>query len=108
MKYVLYTLLGMLGLVVMVFFLNTLGLASFKFFEPKMENARREVYENTQSYVEGKRQELTKYRLEYLESKDPQARQAIRMTILQSMANLDPGKLPYDLENFLASLKEAQ
>ena len=26
------------------------------------ENARREVFEQSQSYVEGKRQELTKYR----------------------------------------------
>ena len=69
------------------------------------ENARREVFEQTQSYVEGKRQELTKYRLEYMEAKDEQEKHALKVTILQSFANFDVTKLPPDLQTFLESLK---
>ena len=70
------------------------------------ENANREVFEQTQSYVEGKRQELTKYRLEYMEDKDSTDREAIRRTILSSFANFDENKLPADLQQFLDGLKQ--
>jgi len=105
MKNALYIIGCLLVFCFLVFFFNAVGLTSFKFFAPKMENARREVFENTQSYVEGKRQELTKYRLEYQRAKDPADKQAIRMTILQSCANVNPELLPYDLRSFLGSLK---
>lgn len=95
--------LSALGLVVMValsfglgwtdvFYAKTVGKAR--------EDARREVFEQTQSYVEAKRQELTKYRLEYMRA-DSSDRQAIKMTIVQSFANFDKSKLDYDLRVFL-------
>lgn len=105
MKYVLYALGGIVGLFLLVFFANAIGLINYSFFGPKYENTRRNIYENTQSYNEGKRQELTKYRLEYLESKDKDDKQAIRMTILQSFANYDENKLPSDLRSFLDEMK---
>lgn len=104
MKTLFFSVLGLFALVFLVFFFNSVDLASFKFFAPKYENARREVFENTQSYVEGKRQEVSKYRLEYLRAKDPAEKNAIRMTILQSTANLDLSKLPPDLEMFVRQL----
>lgn len=86
------------------FWMQFLSIANFSFFQPKIENAKREVFENTQSYVEWKRQELTKYRLEYLRTKDEWEKQAIRMTIIQSFANFDKSKLNYELQTFLDSL----
>jgi len=39
---------------------TALGLLHMKVFEPKRQDIKREIFENTQSYVEGKRQEAIK------------------------------------------------
>jgi len=92
--------------VIVVFALQFMGLTSYKFFAPKYEEARREVFENTQSYVEGKRQELVKYRLEYMTTEDEAEKNALKMTILSSTANLDKSLLSYELQTFLRSLEK--
>ena len=87
-------LIGFFLLITFIAFLsNASSLAVFRFWEPKFENARREVYENTQSYVEGKRQELTKLHLEYLRDTTETGRAAIRYTVAQSFANFDDEKI---------------
>lgn len=88
MKSVLYGFAGLLAVIVIVFGLNYMGLVSFKFFAPKYENAKREVYENTQSYVEGKRQAITKYYDEWRKS-DSVEKNAIRSLVLQDFANFN-------------------
>ena len=78
----------------------------YKFWQPKTENVRREVFENTQSYVESKRQDLTKYRLEYLRDTSATDRQALKMTIVQEFANFDESKLTEpQLREFLRQMK---
>lgn len=91
MKRGLYVLLGLIGVLALVFGLNYFGLVNFRFFAPKYENARREVYENTQSYVEGKRQSITKYYDEWRKS-DVDEKSAIRTIVLQEFANFDSDK----------------
>jgi len=91
---------------IVVFTLQFMGLTSYKFFAPKYEEARREVFENTQSYVEGKRQELVKYRLEHMTTEDEAEKNALKMTILSSTANLDKSLLSYELQTFLRSLEK--
>lgn len=68
-------------------------------------NANREVYEQSASYVEGKIEELTKYRLEYNRSKDPQDKAAIASMLVQDFANFDESKLSPELYQFLESIK---
>lgn len=91
MKRGLYALLGLIGVLALVFGLNYFGLVNFRFFAPKYENARREVYENTQSYVEGKRQSITKYYDEWRKS-DADEKSAIRTIVLQEFASFDTNK----------------
>lgn len=88
MKAALYSLLGIIAMVALVFGSNYFGLVNYRFFAPKYENARREVYENTQSYVEAKRQSITKYYDEYRKA-TPTDRLAIRQVVLQEFANFD-------------------
>lgn len=71
---------------------NFFGLWSYSFFAPKYENVRRSVYENTQSYVEGKRQSLTNYYDEFRNAK-PDEKKAIRKLMLQEFSNFDLNKL---------------
>lgn len=86
------------------FWLRYLWIVQYGFFAPMQKNVEREVFENTQSYVEWKRQELVKYRLEYLRTKDEDEKEAIKMTIIQSFANFDKSKLDYELRTFLEKL----
>ena len=105
MKNKLIAILVIIGLFAFTFLANEFEIFGIRFWGVRAENARREVFEQTQSYVEGKRQELTKYRLEYQREKDPIAKEAIRQTIIQSMANFNESKLPTDLQSFLEQLK---
>lgn len=99
------TFIATVGVIVaflaLIFGLNYFGLVNYQFFAPKYENARRETFENTQSYVEWKRQELVKYHYEFIRAKDTQDKEAIRMVVFQSFANFDLTKLSPELrKNF--------
>lgn len=71
---------------------NALGLWSYSFFAPKYENVRRDVFENTQSYVEGKRQSLTNYYDDFRKA-SPAEKSAIRKLMMQEFSNFDVTKL---------------
>jgi hypothetical protein len=69
------------------------------------QNVQREVFEQTQSYVEGKRQEALKYRLEYMSTTDTTEKRAIKAMISQSFANFDEEKLSPELRDFIYKMK---
>lgn len=98
MKAVLYSFLGLIVMLVLGFSLNYFGLVNFRIFAPEYENARREVYENAQSFVEAKRQAITKYYNEFRHS-DANEKSAIRSIVLQEFAN-------FDVEKFTAQQRE--
>ncbi len=98
---VIASFIGLIGLSWGLEYLNIIRLGIFK---PMRENVEREVFENTQSYVEGKRQEALKYRLEYMRA-DSADKVALQMVIVQSFANFDEEKLPLTLRNFIYDLK---
>ena len=78
----------------------------FGFFEVKRENVKREVFKHSQSYVDGKLQELSKDRLEYMKSKDPQVKGAIQMKISQSCADMNPDEIgDMEMRRFLVCMK---
>ena len=78
----------------------------YKFFAPEYANVQREVFENTQSYVESKRQDLVNYRLQYLQAKNDTDRAAIKTTIVMMYANFDESKLQQpELREFLKQMK---
>ena len=89
------------------FVANGMGLISYKFFGPKWEDAKRDVFENTNSFTKAKVQEATKYRLEYLRSTDPAERNAIKSTIAQSLADFDEDKYVKndELRNWIKNMK---
>ena len=68
-----------------VFYTKTVGKAQ--------QNANREVFEQSQSFIEGKRQELTKYHHEWVMDKDQTDKLAIESTIRSDFANFDENKI---------------
>jgi len=103
-----YVIISVVGILLLTWVIQGNNFFLFKFWAPKMENVRRETFENTQSYVEGKRQELVKLRLEYIREQDPIAKKAIKQTIAESFANFDESKITEpELRGFLHEMKYA-
>lgn len=82
------------------FVLNLLGLESYKFWAPQREAARREVYEQTPSYVHGKRQYLTRLHAEWAREDSPGAKDALCSTARHEASTLDPEHLTETLSNW--------
>jgi len=76
------------------------GVYWYKFIGPKREEARREVFEETRSYNQGKIQQLSKYRVEYA-SADDETKKAIAATIRHQFADFPIDHAPAELQSFL-------
>lgn len=105
MKKEIKTGLGIFFLVLVAILLLDLGLGYFGVFKTRtvrkeQQNANREVFEQTQSYVEGKRQEAVKYYKEY-QNADEETRAGIRNVVALSFANFDLDKLQEPLRTFV-------
>lgn len=88
-------------------FLATGGdLAIYTFWAPKQANAERKVFENTQSYVQGKTEYLSRLRYQY-QMADGDQKLALKQLILTEASTVDNSKLPIDLQGFIEQLKGA-
>lgn len=103
-----YVVLG-LGCLVFIpailFGLTYMGLDFQRFFGPKFEGVRRDVFKETRSYNEGKEQELLKLRREYLLADDA-AKPILASTIRHSFADYNEELLDsQELRAFLREMK---
>ncbi len=86
-------------------FLATGGdLAIYRFWAPKQENARRVVFENTQSYVQGKQEYLSRLRFQYQTAEPGAGKDALRTLIVSEASTVDTDKLSPDLQAFVRSM----
>ena len=104
-KNTLLVVVGVIMLVALPFGLEMGNLQWKRFFAPKHENVRREVFKATRSFNEAKVQELVKYRLEYMRSDDDAEKGAIASTMRLGLADYDTSKLPYELQTFVEEIK---
>ena len=96
---------SIIGLFLLIFLANEFSIFGTKFWGVRQQNARREVFENTQSYVEGKRQELIKLHHEWNKA-SADDKIAIESTIRMNFANFDESKIEQpDLYSFLKTIK---
>ena len=73
--------------------------------DTKYKNVNRTVFEQTQSYVEAKRQELVKLHHEWVHASDAD-KLPIEAMIRQSFANFDENKIEQpELYSFLKTIK---
>lgn len=87
------------------FGINYLNLLSYSFFAPKYEDARRNVFENTQSFVDWKNQEIDKYYMEFSRSDSDKEKKAISSVLIHSLAWVDEEKLGYTEKLYLNEMK---
>lgn len=76
----------------------------YKFFAPKQEAVRREVFEETKSYNQGMVQELQNMQFEYIKA-EPSQKAALASIILHRAADYPADRLPTDLRAFINGLR---
>ena len=98
------TLLCIAGFILLIFAINEFEIFGIKFWGVRKADANRKVFEQSQSYVEGKRQDLIKYRLEYMRA-DSADKVILKNTIAHAFANFDGNLLEPELKSFLDKMK---
>ena len=78
-----------------------IGVHQIKTIGKAKKNAQREVFEESQSYVEGKRQEAQKLYKEYLQAETIEDKAVIEEIVSMSFANFDESKLNSKLRAFV-------
>lgn len=96
-KSVLAVVGGFVAVVAVVFVLNTVDFASYKFWAPKYADAQRQVFENTHAYVAGNTSELRDLVFEYNRETNEAQKSVIAAQIRKVSADLDLSKYPADL-----------
>lgn len=101
-----YVLLAVLVIYGLGFVATGGDLLIYKFWAPKRANAERQVFEQTQSYVQGKVEYLTRLRYEYKTSVDPAQKKALGQLVIDEASTIDNSKLSYDLQVFISTIKD--
>lgn len=102
--YVIAAIVGMALLIALAFALKLGGLQWQKFFAPRHEAVRRQVFKQTRSYNESKTQDLVRFRLQYMQS-DAAGQAALKPTIRLMFADYDASLLPTELASFLREVR---
>lgn len=104
-KIVLISVAILIALIALDFGFGFVGVFKTKTVGKAQENAKREVFEQTQSYVEGKRQAALKYYKEYQQCEESQ-KQGLKNIISQDFANFDEEKyLTGEVKRFISMCK---
>ena len=76
----------------------------YKVFAPRMEQVRREVFEQSKAYNQGMIQELQNMQFEYAKA-SPEHKTALASIIVHRAADYNQDQLPPDLRAFIQELK---
>lgn len=104
MNSVLRVILGFATACVIVLTLKFAHLGYTRITNPIEQNIERVTFENTQSYVDGKRQEALKYYNEYRDA-SMEEKLAIEQTVKMAFGTFDEGKLNEPLRGFVFDCK---
>lgn len=108
-KIVFLSILGFLLILIvsigLTFGFGWLGVGYTKTVVKAQQNAERTVFEQTQSYVEGKRQELVKFHHEWIQA-NGKDKKTIESVVRQSFSNFDEKKIEQpELYDWLKQIK---
>ena len=94
------------GLLVLGFGLELIGLQWTKFFAPKRENVRREVFEETKSYSQGAIADLAKYYEQYRAATSQEDKETIKAVVKARFSEFDETNIRVEeIRNFLTNMR---
>ena len=101
--------LVILGILLLSFGLEYFNLVSYRFYGIRYEDNKRNIYENSQSYVMGKKQQLNSSLLEFKTSGDEVSRKGIKNMIAHEFSEFNEDDVKYNLtseqRDFLKDMK---
>lgn len=98
------TVCFLLAVPVCIFSISYGGYSLYKYFGPRYEEVRRDIYEESKAYKDGTNRDLQNLQLEYLKA-DGNVRAALRSTILHRAADFPEEDMTVDLRTFIRELK---
>jgi hypothetical protein len=98
------TIFAMLVIIMLTWVIQGDNFFLYKYFAPKFEQTRRQVFEQSKAYKEGMVQELQNMQFEYIGA-SPEHKEALRSIILHRSADFDENKMPTALRDFIKGLK---
>ena len=105
MKYFAYIVLIIVSIFALIWISNDFQIFSINKWGVKKANAQREVFEQSQSFIEGKNQELTKLHHEWVDS-DADSKETIEAVIRHTFSDFDPENIKdQDIREFLRKIK---
>lgn len=97
-------IVGCLVGVVILFAATGSDFFMYKWFAPRQEAVRREVFEQSKAYNEGMAQEIESAQMEYVRA-TPEQKASLGSIILHKVAGYDVSKLPPDTQAFITQLR---
>lgn len=79
----------------------------YKYFAPKTEQVRYDVFKQSQAYNEGMAKDVADYEIQYLHA-TPDQKPAIASMILQEVSSYDTTKLPPAQQAFINQLRSKE
>ena len=104
-KIISLSILSIVSIIAIAFTFELGGLQWTKFFAPRHENVRRDVFEATRSYNQAKIQELAKYKFEYEMTQDKNEKTVLANVIRHRFADYKDSNLPHGLQVFLTKIR---
>jgi hypothetical protein len=106
--------LGLLLVIVILLVLSGLGWVvqgnnffMYKYFAPKQEQVRYDVFKQSQAYNDSTAKDVADYEIQYLHAA-PEQQAAIASMILQEVSSYDTTKLPPAQQAFINQLRAKQ
>lgn len=95
-----------IGIFVLAWIVQGNDFFMYKYFGPKYEQQRREIFEQSRAFNQGMVQELQNMQFEYMKA-TPQQKEALASIILHRSSgyNLNDQIVPADLRSFIEQLK---
>lgn len=79
----------------------------YKFFAPKEEQVRHDVFKNSQAYNDGMANELQDLQIQYSKG-TPEVKQIIASDVVHRAASYDTNRLPFNLQQFIETCRSNQ
>lgn len=98
---------GVLCIIALTWIVQGNDFFMYKFFAPKMEDVRRQVFEETKSYNQGVIQELRTAQMDYIKA-SPEQKSMLASVIVHRYADFPVSRLPYDLQEFMLKLQSGE
>ena len=95
---------GLVGILALTWIFQGNDFFLYKFWAPKQEAVRREVFEQSKAYNTGMVQELENMQYEYAKA-TPEQKAAMKGVFLHRSADYPVDKMPTDLRLFIQGLK---